>query len=210
MNWDEVWKIALAIVASMGGIGAIVMGVIKFGGDKIAERLAKRYEHELAKKMEFFKNELAQEMEAFKSGLGRKDHISKTRFDTEFQVYRELSSAFFQMNRHLAGLMVLDFARIVGEADSKEEADEEIDEAVKQVEAAAKAVNVAQETLFQNAPFIPEKSYADFLAVLELGVEQFNDWEKKDHKRGEKIYDKLVVLSGNIRNYLKSLDVIEA
>lgn len=38
---DNIWKIVMAIIASIGGIGAIFCAVVSFASDFIAERLQK-------------------------------------------------------------------------------------------------------------------------------------------------------------------------
>ena len=73
---EQIWQIVLAIIASIGGAGIIILGVVKFTSDMIAERLSKRYEIKLNKKLE-----------AFKAGINKKTYISRARFDTEFQIY---------------------------------------------------------------------------------------------------------------------------
>mgnify|MGYP000712484425 FL=1 len=86
MNWDTVFKIVLSIVGSVGGAGAIIAFAVKFSANLIADKLKKKYELETTKKLE-----------EYKSKLENKNYISKTRFDTEFSIYRTLSVAFFDM-----------------------------------------------------------------------------------------------------------------
>ena len=51
----EMLSIAGACILSAGGIGAIVMGVIKFSSTAIAESLSKKYELKLNKELERYK-----------------------------------------------------------------------------------------------------------------------------------------------------------
>lgn len=74
---DSVWK---TVLASVGGAGAIIAGIVALCGNIIAKRLEKRYSHKLDT-----------ELEAIKSNLEQKRYISKIRFDKEFEVYIELS-----------------------------------------------------------------------------------------------------------------------
>ena len=37
--WDEFWEIVLGVVASVGGIGAVIVAAVKFSADIIAKRL---------------------------------------------------------------------------------------------------------------------------------------------------------------------------
>lgn len=83
MSWADVGQIATAAIISAGGIGAIIVAVICFSTNWIADRLAKKFEAKLA-----------QEMEKYKIELSKKEYVSKTRFDTEFKIYRDLSIVF--------------------------------------------------------------------------------------------------------------------
>ena len=49
MDWNDIWKIVLTIVASFGGIGGIILAVVKFSSGIIAERLSQKYELKLQK-----------------------------------------------------------------------------------------------------------------------------------------------------------------
>lgn len=80
MSWDSVWKIALSVVASFGGIAGIIAVVIKFSVNQITDRLNAKFEASLKK-----------ELERYKSLLSKSEHISKERFDREFTMYQELS-----------------------------------------------------------------------------------------------------------------------
>ena len=82
----QIWQVALAIIASIGGAGVIILGVVKFTSNIIAERLSKKYEIKMNK-----------ELEAFKAGIDKKTYISRARFDAEFQIYRELSENVLTM-----------------------------------------------------------------------------------------------------------------
>ena len=81
MSLNDILKIALTIIGCFGGVGAIVSATVKFTSEKIAERLEKKYELRLNKELEEFKNKL------------EKSYVSKTRFDTEFSIYRQLSES---------------------------------------------------------------------------------------------------------------------
>lgn len=80
IDWQKITEIALTCIASVGGVGAIIIGVVKFAGDRIAERLSVKYQLQLDK-----------EKERYKTELSKKEYVSKTRFETEFRMYQELS-----------------------------------------------------------------------------------------------------------------------
>ena len=69
-------QIAIAIVISAGGISGIILAIIKFSSNIIADRLSKTYELKLNK-----------ELEKYKTRLDSKIYITKARFDKEFELY---------------------------------------------------------------------------------------------------------------------------
>ena len=72
-------QIAIAIVISAGGISGIILAIIKFSSNIIADRLSKTYELKLNK-----------ELEKYKTRLDSKIYITKARFDKEFELYQQL------------------------------------------------------------------------------------------------------------------------
>ena len=70
MTWSDVGKIIVTIVASAGGIGGVVVFLVKVIIEKIAERMSKKYEIKLNK-----------DLEKHKSNLINMNYISKTQFD---------------------------------------------------------------------------------------------------------------------------------
>lgn len=70
MSWDDIWKITLTIISSVGGIGVIICLIVKFASNTIADKLSKKYELIMNKELEDYKNK-----------LDKKNYISKARFD---------------------------------------------------------------------------------------------------------------------------------
>ena len=54
MTIDQLGSIVAACIVSAGGIGGIVIAVVKFSSDMIASRLSAKYESKLQKEMEKF------------------------------------------------------------------------------------------------------------------------------------------------------------
>ena len=210
MSWADIWKIILAALASVGGVAGLMVLAIKFASSIIAERLSQNYELKLQK-----------ELEAFKSTLTKKEYVSKARFDAEFSIYRELSRAFFNMARDINSLVPAGY--------SERPADEETYKKYQGEcwHASSQSLQTAQETLVQNAPFISEELYNDFLELVALSRLQISAYTKRfnvlylapreekenytaeDYKRAREISQKFDALNKKIRNYLASLDVAE-
>ena len=74
---DKIGEIVLGILASVGGISGIIIIAVKFSSNIIAKRLEEKYSLKLSK-----------ELELFKSNIENKKYISRTKFDTEFQIFK--------------------------------------------------------------------------------------------------------------------------
>lgn len=210
MSWELVGQIAVAAIISAGGVGGIIITVVKFSAEQIAERMNKKFEASLNK-----------ELEKYKTELNKKEYVSKTRFDAEFSIYRELSKAFFNLARDINSLVPAGYSERPANEDDYKKYQEEC------WHASSKSLQVAQETLVQNAPFISEELYNDFLELISLSRLQIAAYTKRfnvlylatqeekesytldDYKRAGEISTKFDALNKKIRNYLASLDVAE-
>lgn len=210
MNWETVWQIALAAIVSAGGIGGILIGVVKFSANQIAERMSKKFEASISK-----------ELEKYKTELSKKEYVSKARFDAEFGIFRELSRTFFNMVRDINSLVPAGYHEVPANENDFKEYQE------KCWQSASKSLQIAQETLFQNAPFISEDLYNSFSELLSLTNLQIyaytkrfnvgyyvppdekNSFSSDDYKRAIEIQQKMDALNKKIRKYLSSLEVSE-
>ena len=110
MTWDDVFKIAAIIIASAGGIGGVIVAGVRFTSDIIAKNLVNKYQLKLNEKLELYRNK-----------LDRKNYVSKTKFNAEFQIYRDLSSAFFDLVAVVSNLIPDGYIMIPkGEKDADE------------------------------------------------------------------------------------------
>ena len=188
--------------------------VIKFSSGFIADKLQKKYELKLNKELEEYKTTLDEKLEKYKSSLENKTYISKTRFDAEFNIYKELSKSFFTMDACIYTLIPVGL--------TYESADKEIRKAndKERFKNATNAIVDAQNCLYQNTPFIPEVFVTKYQELLELANKFYCDFVHKwagknlsinikDYEKGAEIKIKLMDLNTDIRNYLLTLDVLE-
>lgn len=208
MSWVDVGQIATAAVLSAGGISAIIVGAVHFSVNQIAERLAKKYEAKLA-----------QETEKYKSELSKKEYVSKTRFDTEFQIYRDLNVVFFDLVKEINMLIPSGLAYVPADKQDREELEE------RQLREAMRLAVNAQDTLNKNAPFIAKTFYDAYDSILQKCRMQINVIREKynafnfckdkgeakleDYKRTNEINLEFQENNNSIREYLASLDVME-
>lgn len=210
MSGDDVSKIVLGILTSLGGIGGVILIVIKFSSDTIAKRLEEKYSLRLNK-----------ELENYKSKLDSKTYISKAKFDTEFSVYRELSKSFFEMAKTITAMIPSGFARYPADPEARKEYENEL------YSKALQATVIAQDALFSNASFISNELYDKYDEILMLCRQQLSSFEERwnvyylapqsekesfsrdDYKRSREINEKLKELNQMIREYLSKIDVID-
>lgn len=207
---NKVWEIVLAVVAGLGGVGVVFGAVIYFTSNFIAERLQKKYELKLNEKFE-----------KYKADIDNKTYISKTKFDAEFGIYRSLSKAFFDMVKNISILIPQGFVLVPADKEQQKKAD------IEQYNSATKAVELAQDELNGNAPFIPENFYNEYDEIIKLCTYQLNEFNRrwtiscrgsqKDketisveaYDRTGEIIKKFKKLNNEIRKYLSNLDVLE-
>lgn len=207
LDWDVLWKITLAVLASIGGISGLILMVIKFSSNIIADRLSKKYAMKLSK-----------EMEAYKANIENKVYISKAKFDTEFQLYRELTAAFTKMVKECSQLF----------PKSTKDTRNDYEKYKNEHDKAVDSIIIAQDELYASAPFISEDLYNQFTEIQILCKNQLNDFQdfrlrpdaedyrneckeayKETYKRTHKIDKKFNELISTVRKYMSSLDVME-
>lgn len=90
MQLKEVIEIAAAVVASLGGGGAIVMALSSWLGKVWANRILEAEKAAHQKEIESYKSELQKELEQLGALQDKALYISKSQYDNEFRIYREI------------------------------------------------------------------------------------------------------------------------
>lgn len=232
MNWDEIWKIVLGILTSFGGISGIIIIAIKFSCNTIANNLEQKYTLKLTKDLEHYKTELGKEFQEYKSSLDKefekykstldnKTYISKTKFDTEFSIYRELSKVFSDMVKNISLMIPTGMSHKLANEDAEKERKNKL------YDSALSSTVVAQDVLNQYIPFIPSNIFDDYNKILVLSRLQLGAFERRwnlsylapqkekenfsdeEYIRTGEINEKFKMLNNNIREYLSTLDVLD-
>lgn len=176
MNVQDIWSIAGAIIASIGGAGIIVCAVSGFVSERIAKRIDARYEQRLNK-----------ELEKYKTALEHRRHITKTQFDREFDIYHNLSKTFFSMLVKLSSFTegTLELKEL-----PKENKEIKLDEFIRMVE----TTSGAQDTLYENAAFIPKTIFEQYNAIYNKANDLFWLYEHRmrEYAFGKIEYSELV------------------
>lgn len=209
MTINQLGSIVTACLVSAGGIGGIIIAVIKFSSNLIASKLSKKYEIKMQ-----------QELEKVKADLSKKEYVSKTRFDAEFSIYRELSQTFCAMVKDVSIMIPAGLTFIPSDKEARRKYEDECHKR------ASSSTVKAQDTLYANAAFIPQQYFESFEEILNLCKDQLSviafqnnalslntedekrRLDKDDYKRTEEINKKWIEHINSIRNYLNTLDVI--
>ena len=181
--------------------------IVKFTSNSIADALSKKYELKLNK-----------ELERYKAGVENKIYISKTKFDTEFQLYRQLSKSFTDMVKQTEQLF----------PSFTKDARDDYEKYKSQHDKAVDSIIVAQDELYASAAFISADLYDSFFEIETLCKQQLSDFQdfrlrpdaeefRKDcgdafnetYKRTREINEKFNKLLEILREYISRLDVIE-
>jgi hypothetical protein len=202
LTWNEITENILQLVVGLGVVLAVAYAFITFMGKQIAERFNKKFEQTLDIEIEKFKNQLE-----------KKNHISKTRFDAEFEIYRKLSKAFYEMVCNVNGFAPCGFVYKLADKALQQENEQMAFSIFSQ------SLKTAQDALYENQPLVPVIFFDSYKEILLLGRQQATAYEAQFdvlnpcsketpevYKRTQEMQDKYETLSGSIREYLFSLE----
>ena len=188
---DIIMEVALACVISAGGIGGIIIAVVKLSVASIEKRFERKYTEKFA---------------VFKSDIDKKQYISQVRFDAEFEIYKQLSRKY--------GELVLQIMVKASNID-KYKLDDMQDKEMGEINYLAYQ---AVSELYSSAPFIQEDIYNDFLNIYEMSRKLLVQWgeeqksstneTKNDVCEANEIYQKYNDTIVKVREYSSKLEGI--
>lgn len=144
MTLDGIWDFIKSVLAVAGGTSAVFLLFGKFAITKTVDAFEKRYDEKLNERLE-----------THKAQLSTKEYISKTRFDTEFKIYQELSEKQITAVYNTGEAVMV--ARGMYGTDIKR-----YDEFVNRF---CDSLNDAETSLKKYAPFISEEIYKKYKAL---------------------------------------------
>jgi hypothetical protein len=86
----DVWRVALAVLASLGGGGAIVVMLSSWLGKVWANRILEQDRAHYASELERLKTDLDRTTRLLQGEIEKTLFVTKTHFETEFQILREI------------------------------------------------------------------------------------------------------------------------
>lgn len=89
----EVLSIASTIILSLGGSGAIIIGLSNWLGKIWANRILEKEKHKYTKELEEYKNTLSEKMSILNSLIDKSSFVTKLQYEKEFSIYQEIWEA---------------------------------------------------------------------------------------------------------------------
>lgn len=153
MNYEEIFAIGAAIIVSLGGAGAIILGISKWLGDFIATRLINKYKFKHDRELEGIKSKYTHELELIKSELDKSKQKFLKYSDKQFDLYNSLWKVLWAIKKKTDDLW--------------EHADPQ------KLPSFAKYLDSAKEALYVNILIIDEEHFKKLLSL----IEQFEQFE---------------------------------
>lgn len=212
MNVPEtIIAIAVSTIISAGGIGGIIVAVIRFSSDLIAKRLSQKYELKINKSLE-----------EYRTHLGDGSYISHAMFDKEFEIYQTLSHLFTEAYNSLQLLYGIEKSnmKIVPQKDinafnprltdlfekvQKGETITEIQLNKLREEMGEKFIEF-KKALDEYSAFIPLDNFAIYLKLYQQCRIFYDDRTEENYK---KIAEMKFEVQKTIRKYLIGLTIID-
>lgn len=186
MSWADIGQVVAATIVSAGGIGGLIIFVVKFTSGEIAKRLSQKYQVTLQ-----------EELERHKSKLESKIYISKARFDREFAMYQELSEKNITMVYDMGAAVMITRGAQMSNVDSTHEF----------VQLAARHLDDAEMTNKRYAPFISKDIFESYKKLENQAyaiISLLDLWDKFDNN-----YNSLITLNGKTYTKLSTKEEIE-
>lgn len=98
MSFDEIFKLAGAIIASLGGGAIIVTAAAKWCGDLFAQKLLANIEHSHEKEIEQYKAKLQNMSTEFSALVEHSMQIASKQYDMEIGIYQNIWNAFHDLS----------------------------------------------------------------------------------------------------------------
>lgn len=171
MNWEDIWKIILSAVASVGGASVIIIAVTKRLSEFLSERMLKKYQGELDKEIESYKRDLEIEIEKVKSQNEHVKYVSQRQFDAEFTAYEKIFDCMFKFSVYTRQLYP-SFEWLITDKDKRKEV------YTQRLGDFRDAFNTFSETVEVNAPFMPKELYDMFVKMRGLANEIAMNYEE--------------------------------
>jgi hypothetical protein len=104
MNQAEIWNVAAAVIAAVGGSGAIIFGLSSYLGKRWADRALEKQKQEYSQLNIAFTHQLGLATRRIQIELDTIGHLHKLRTESEFEKIRELWRCVASLQAAYSGL----------------------------------------------------------------------------------------------------------
>ncbi len=159
MEVKTVLEIATAIIAGLGGGGAIVIGLSKFFGQYWADKMLEKEKSKHTKEIEDYKSKLKVEIDKINAIQDKALYISKVQYDNEYRIYQEIWEVMHKCIIFTTALYPQGIENVPSDEKEKEEYQ------TKKHREFANAFNTFSLTIDKYAPFYKEDFYNNFFEM---------------------------------------------
>lgn len=212
MTLKEAWEIAGALVVSVGGSGAIVLGLSSWLGKVWASRILEEDRAKFANELERLKTDLDRTTRLLQGEIEKTLFVTKTHFETEFQILRDIWQKVSAVRARMSVLRPV--MSIVDLRISSEQAlDEDFPPFLIAVKDLVDAVD-------HNSPFYPPEIFTRLDQLIRIAQRERDDIGLSDRKeslsfagrgRWKANFDEFCsvsdAISGQIRERLEKLSI---
>ena len=93
MDWNDIFKLLVAVLVSIGGAGAIILGLSSWLGKIWANKLMEKDKSKYAKELERLKSDFTQDTEKYKIQLKKSEFF----FQEQYKAANEFASFYYQI-----------------------------------------------------------------------------------------------------------------
>jgi len=212
MTIADAWRVALAVLASLGGGSLIVAALSSWLGKVWADRLMQRDRAKYSEELEKLRSSLEQSQRLLQGEIEKTLFVTKTHFETEFHILREIWQEVSVVRASMAQLRPK-----TGIVDVRQTKEERLAEGFQ---AYVPDVLKLIHTVDRNSPFYPKEIYETLDQQIHLAIRERDDIAVSGHEdtlslagrnRGQENFNQYLALaeklSGQIRDRLFRLAV---
>jgi hypothetical protein len=212
MTIADAWRVALAVLASLGGGSLIVAALSSWLGKVWADRLMQRDRAKYSEELEKLRSSLEQSQRLLQGEIEKTIFVTKTHFETEFRILREIWHEVSVVRASMSQLRPK-----VGIVDIRQTKEERLAECFQ---AYAPDVLKLVQTVDRNSPFYPKEIYETLDQLVRVALRERDDiavsgdedsLSLAGRNRGAENFDQYLALaeklSAQIRDRLAKLSV---
>lgn len=172
---QQIFEVAAAIIASVGGSSVIILGLSSWLGKVWANRILENEKAAHDKELQGYRSKLEQELSKMEVFQEKALYISKAQYDNEYSIYREI----WETMRECIVKTSMLYPK-VGNLPSDEKEKEEYQK--KKYDEYIDAFNQFSKTIDKAAPFYKEDFYNSFVTIRKMCSEVGNIFSMYEFK----------------------------